>query len=160
MKIPIVLKVNGREYSLEVKPNEILLNVLRNRLHLTGTKYGCGIGECGACMVLLNGRAIASCQTLAVSQSGKEITTIEGLSSNGRLHPLQEAFLEEGAVQCGYCTSGMILSAKALLEKRPDPTTDEIKEAIRGNLCRCTGYANIISAIKVGAKKLRDRRLK
>ncbi len=160
MKIPIVLKVNGREYSLEVKPNEILLNVLRNRLHLTGTKYGCGIGECGACMVLLNGRAIASCQTLAVSQSGKEITTIEGLSSNGRLHPLQEAFLEEGAVQCGYCTSGMILSAKALLEKKPDPTTDEIKEAIRGNLCRCTGYANIISAIKVGAKKLRDRRLK
>ncbi len=107
-------------------------------------------------MVLLNGRAIASCQTLAVSQSGKEITTIEGLSTNGRLHPLQEAFLEEGAVQCGYCTSGMILSAKALLEKRPDPTTDEIKEAIRGNLCRCTGYANIISAIKKGAKIMRE----
>ncbi|NIS69940.1 MAG: 2Fe-2S iron-sulfur cluster binding domain-containing protein [Proteobacteria bacterium] len=156
MKIPIVLKVNGREYSLEVKPNEILLNVLRNRLHLTGTKYGCGIGECGACMVLLNGRAIASCQTLAVSQSGKEITTIEGLSANGTLHPLQEAFLEEGAVQCGYCTSGMILSAKALLEKKPDPTTHEIKEAIRGNLCRCTGYANIISAVKKGAKRMRE----
>ncbi len=158
MKIPIVLKVNGKQYPLEVKANEILLNVLRDRLHLTGTKYGCGIGECGACMVLLNGRAIASCQTLAVSQSGQEITTIEGLGGNGKLHPLQEAFLEEGAVQCGYCTSGMILSAKSLLDKKPDPTTDEIKEAIRGNLCRCTGYANIITAIKRGAEKMRERR--
>lgn len=156
MKIPIVLKVNGKEYSLEVKPNEILLNVLRDRLHLTGTKYGCGIGECGACMVLLNGRAIASCQTLAVSQSGQEISTIEGLAENGKLHPLQEAFVDEGAVQCGFCTSGMILSAKALLDKSPDPTTQEIKDAIRGNLCRCTGYTNIISAIKVGAKKMRE----
>ncbi len=158
MKIPIVLKVNGKQYPLEVKANEILLNVLRDRLHLTGTKYGCGIGECGACIVLLNGRAIASCQTLAVSQSGQEITTIEGLGENGKLHPLQEAFLEEGAVQCGYCTSGMILSAKSLLDKKPDPTTDEIKEAIRGNLCRCTGYANIITAIKRGAEKMRERR--
>jgi len=157
MKIPIVLRVNGKEYSLEVKPNEILLNVLRDRLHLTGTKYGCGIGECGACMVLLNGRAIASCQTLAVSQSGQEITTIEGLAENKKLHPLQEAFVEEGAVQCGFCTSGMILSAKSLLDKNPDPTTEEIKEAIRGNLCRCTGYVNIIKGIKAGAKKMRER---
>lgn len=157
MKIPIVLKVNGKDYSLEVKPNEILLNVLRDRLHLTGTKYGCGIGECGACMVLLNGRAIASCQTLAVSQSGQEIITIEGLAENKKLHPLQEAFVEEGAVQCGFCTSGMILSAKALLDKNPDPATEEIKEAIRGNLCRCTGYVNIIKAIKVGARKMRER---
>ncbi len=156
MRIPIVLKVNGKEYSLEVKPNEILLNVLRDRLHLTGTKYGCGIGECGACMVLLNGRPIASCQTLAVCQSGQEITTIEGLAQNGKLHPLQEAFVDEGAVQCGYCTSGMILSAKALLDKNPDPTTDEIQEAIRGNLCRCTGYVNIIKAIKTGARRIRE----
>lgn len=158
MKVPIVLKVNGKQYNLDVKPNEILLNVLRDRLHLTGTKYGCGIGECGACMVLLNGRAIASCQTLAVSQSGQEITTIEGLAENGKLHPLQEAFLDEGAVQCGYCTSGMILSAKALLEKKPDPTTDDIKEAIRGNLCRCTGYVNIIRAIEKGAGRMRKKR--
>lgn len=156
MKIPIVLKVNGKEYSLEVKPNEILLNVLRDRLHLTGAKYGCGIGECGACMVLRNGRAIASCQTLAVSQSGQEITTIEGLAKDGKLHPLQEAFVDEGAVQCGFCTSGMILSAKALLDKNPDPTTEETKDAIRGNLCRCTGYVNIIRAIEVAAKKIRE----
>lgn len=160
MKIPIVLTVNGKEYALEVRPNEILLNVLRDRLHLTGTKYGCGIGECGACMVLLDGRAIASCQTLAVCHSGQEITTIEGLAKNGKLHPLQEAFIEEGAVQCGYCTSGMILSAKALLDKNPDPTTDEIKEAIRGNLCRCTGYVNIIRAIKAAAKQTRPKRKK
>lgn len=157
MKVPIVLKVNGREYSLEVKPNEVLLNVLRDRLHLTGTKYGCGIGECGACMVLLDGRAIASCQTLAVCHSGREITTIEGLAQNGRLHPLQEAFVDEGAVQCGFCTSGMILSAKALLEKNPNPTTEDIKEAIRGNLCRCTGYVNIIRAIKSAAETMRER---
>ena len=157
MKIPIVLKINGKEYFLEVKPNEILLNVLRDRLHLTGAKYGCGIGECGACIVLRNGRAIASCQTLAVSQSDQEITTIEGLAENKKLHPLQKAFLDEGAVQCGFCTSGMILSAKALLDKNPDPTTEAIKDAIRGNLCRCTGYVNIIKAIKAGAKRMRER---
>ncbi|MBW2058091.1 MAG: (2Fe-2S)-binding protein [Deltaproteobacteria bacterium] len=155
VKIPIVLKVNGKEYRLEVKPNEILLNVLRDRLHLTGTKYGCGIGECGACIVLRNGKAIASCQTLAVSQDGQEITTIEGLAKDGKLHPLQETFVEEGAVQCGFCTSGMILSAKALLDSNPSPTTEEVKDAIRGNLCRCTGYVNIVRAIKVAAEKMR-----
>ena len=156
MKIPIILRVNGKEYPLEVKPNEILLNVLRERLSLTGTKYGCGIGECGACTVLLNGRAILSCQTLAVSVSGREITTIEGLAENNILHPLQEAFVEEGAVQCGFCAPGMILSAKELLDRNPDPTTDEIKDAIRGNLCRCTGYTNIVRAIKAGARKIRE----
>ena len=159
MKMPIVLKVNGKEYALEVKPNEILLNVLRDRLHLTGVKYGCGIGECGACTVILDGRAILSCQTLAVSVSDQEITTIESLAPEGRveLHPLQEAFLEEGAVQCGFCTPGMILSSKALLDNNHDPTNAEIKEAIRGNLCRCTGYINIIRAIRAGAKKMRER---
>jgi carbon-monoxide dehydrogenase small subunit len=160
MKVPIVLRVNGKEYAIEVKPNEILLNVLRDRLRLTGTKYGCGIGECGACMVLLNGRAIASCQTLAVCHDGQEITTIEGLAKNGELHPLQEAFVAEGAVQCGYCTSGMILSAKALLDKNLDPNEDQIKGAIRGNLCRCTGYVNIIQAIKTAAKEMRETRQK
>ncbi len=157
MKIPIILRVNGKEYPLEVKANEILLNILREQLSLTGTKYGCGIGECGACTVLLNGRAILSCQTLAVSVSGQEIATIEGLAENNILHPLQEAFVEEGAVQCGFCTPGMILSAKELLDRNPDPTTDEIKDVIRGNLCRCTGYTNIIRAIKAGARKIRER---
>ncbi len=159
MRIPIVLKVNGKEHSIEVKPNEILLNVLRDKLHLIGVKYGCGIGECGACTVILNGRAILSCQTLAVSAAGREITTIEGLvpEGNKELHPLQEAFIEEGAVQCGFCTPGMILSAKALVDKNPDPSNSAIKEAIRGNLCRCTGYINIIKAIKTGAEKIRER---
>ena len=155
MKVPIILKVNGRVHSLQVKPNEILLNVLRDRLHLTGTKYGCGIGECGACTVLLEGRAVLSCQTLAISVAGKKITTIEGLALNGKLHPLQEAFLEEGAVQCGYCAPGMILSAKALLDRILDPSNEEIKEALRGNFCRCTGYVNIFKAVRSAARKLR-----
>jgi carbon-monoxide dehydrogenase small subunit len=151
MKTAITLNVNGKEYPLEVKPNEILLNVLRDRLGLMGTKYGCGIGECGACTVLLEGRAILSCQTLAFTADGKKITTIEGLEKDGSLDPLQQAFIDEGAVQCGYCTPGMILSAKALLEAKPDPSNEEIKQAIRGNLCRCTGYTNIVRAIKAAS---------
>ena len=152
MEQTINFKLNNRSVSVTTDEDRPLLWVLRTDLKLTGTKYGCGIGECGACMVLLNGRAIASCQTLAVCHSGQEITTFEGLAQNGRLHPLQEAFVAEGAVQCGYCTSGMILSAKALLDKNPDPSTDEIKEAIRGNLCRCTGYAKIVRAIEKAAE--------
>ena len=160
MKRAITLKITGRERSLEVRPNEILLNVLRERFNLIGSKYGCGIGECGACTVLLNGRAILSCQILALSVAGQDITTIEGISRGaalhpkGTLHPLQEAFIEEGAVQCGFCTPGMIISAKALLDKNPDPNSEQIKEAIRGNLCRCTGYTNIISAVKSAAKRM------
>jgi carbon-monoxide dehydrogenase small subunit len=156
MKIAITLNVNGRDYPLEVKPNEILLNVLRDRLGLMGTKYGCGIGECGACTVLLEGKAILSCQTLAFTAAGKQITTIEGLEQGGELHPLQQAFIDEGAVQCGYCTPGMILSAKALLDVNPDPSNEEIKQAIRGNLCRCTGYTNIVRAIKTASVKIKD----
>jgi len=157
MKIPITLKVNGKEYPLEVKANEILLNVLRDRLGLMGTKYGCGIGECGACTVLLDGRAILSCQTLAFTADGKKITTIEGLEHNGSLHPLQQAFIDEGAVQCGYCTPGMILSAKALLDINSNPSNQEIKQAIRGNLCRCTGYTNIVRAIKTASEKIKNQ---
>jgi carbon-monoxide dehydrogenase small subunit len=149
----VTLKVNGRSYPLSVRPNEILLNVLRDRLGLTGTKYGCGIGECGACTVLLDGRAILSCQTLAFTVDGRAITTIEGLERDGRLHPVQQAFIDEGAVQCGYCTPGMVLSAKALLDRIPDPSYEDIKQAIRGNLCRCTGYTNIVRAIKSAAGK-------
>ncbi len=157
MKTAITLNVNGKEYPLEVKPNEILLNVLRDRLGLMGTKYGCGIGECGACTVLLEGRAILSCQTLAFTADGKKITTIEGLEKDGSLDPLQQAFIDEGAVQCGYCTPGMILSAKALLEAKPDPSNEEIKQAIRGNLCRCTGYTNIVRAIKAAGVTIQKR---
>jgi carbon-monoxide dehydrogenase small subunit len=157
MKIGITLNVNGEDCTLQVKPNEILLNVLRDRLGLMGTKYGCGIGECGACTVLLDGKAILSCQTLAFTADGKSITTIEGLEQGGELDPLQQAFIDEGAVQCGYCTPGMILSAKALLNARADPTTDEIKQAIRGNLCRCTGYTNIVRAIKKASESIKNR---
>jgi carbon-monoxide dehydrogenase small subunit len=151
MTMQITLKVNGREYPLEVRPNELLLNVLRERLGLTGTKYGCGIGECAACTVLLDGRAVLSCQTLAFTVDGREITTIEGLERNGELDPVQQAFIDEGAVQCGYCTPGMVLSAKALLDRVPNPSYEQIKQAIRGNLCRCTGYTNIVRAIKNAA---------
>ena len=156
MKITITLNVNGKDYPLEVKPNEILLNVLRDRLGLMGTKYGCGIGECGACTVLLDGKAILSCQTLAFTVDGKQITTIEGLERGGELHPLQQAFIDEGAVQCGYCTPGMILSAKALLDVNSDPSNEEIKQAIRGNLCRCTGYTNIVRAIKTASVEIKN----
>ena len=160
MSIAITLNVNGKDYPLEVKPNEILLNVLRDRLGLMGTKYGCGIGECGACTVLLEGKAILSCQTLAFTVNGKRITTIEGLEQGGELDPLQQAFIDEGAVQCGYCTPGMILSAKALLDVKPDPTTEEIKQAIRGNLCRCTGYTNIVRAVKTASDTMKNRERK
>jgi carbon-monoxide dehydrogenase small subunit len=141
-----------------VAPNEILLNVLRDRLHLTGTKYGCGLGECGACTVLAEGRAILSCQTLAVSMDGKAITTIEGIAEHGVLHPLQEAFMNEGAIQCGFCTPGMILASKALLDRNPDPSMDDIRDALRGNFCRCTGYVNIFRAVRSAAEKLAKER--
>ncbi|MCL5075222.1 MAG: (2Fe-2S)-binding protein [Chloroflexi bacterium] len=142
----IELTVNGKGRRLRVKPNELLLNVLRNDLNLTGTKYGCGIGECGACTVLIEGRPMLSCLTLAVSVDGQNITTIEGIGGT-KLDPIQESFLEHGAVQCGFCTPGMILTTKALLEENPSPTEDEIREYIRGNICRCTGYTSIVKAI-------------
>jgi carbon-monoxide dehydrogenase small subunit len=160
MRISITLTVNGRKHSLEVAPNEILLNVLRDRLGLMGTKYGCGIGECGACTVLLNGKAVLSCQLLAFTADGGDIVTIEGLERNGSLDPLQEAFVEEGAIQCGFCTPAMLLSAKALLDEHPNPTDDDIREAIRGNICRCTGYVNIVRAIKSGAQKIEAAKAK
>jgi aerobic-type carbon monoxide dehydrogenase small subunit (CoxS/CutS family) len=157
MTVPITLTVNGRRHTFEVRPNEILLNLLRDRLGLMGAKYGCGIGECGACTVLLDRRAVLSCQLLAFAADGREILTIEGLEEDGSLHPLQEAFVEEGAIQCGYCTPAMLLSARALLDEHPDPSDEEIRDAIRGNLCRCTGYVNILRAIKSGARKLATR---
>jgi carbon-monoxide dehydrogenase small subunit len=147
MRVPINISVNGEEYYLEVKPNRVLLDVLREDLGLTGTKKGCGLGKCGACTVLLNGRPVHSCLILAPHADGKEITTIEGIAGE-EPHPLQAAFVAKGAVQCGFCTPGMINTAKALLDANPDPAEAEIKSAIAGNLCRCTGYNQIVSAIQ------------
>lgn len=143
----IVFNLNGKPCEAPVGDNELLVDFLREKLHLTGTKVGCGVGECGACTVLVDGKPINSCLTLAATIHGKQLVTIEGVAQE-HLHPLQQAFIEEGAVQCGFCTPGMILSAKALLDARPRPGEKEIKEAISGNLCRCTGYASIIRAIQ------------
>jgi carbon-monoxide dehydrogenase small subunit len=150
----IKLIVNGEIYELYVEPSETLLDVIRNRLDLTGTKEGCGTGDCGACTVIVNGKSVNSCLMLAVEADGQEILTIEGLGKDGKLHPVQEAFIHEGAIQCGYCTPGMVLSAKVLLDGNLHPTEEEIKLAIAGNLCRCTGYIKIIRAIQAAAKNL------
>ncbi len=143
-----VLNVNGQRVSAEASPDEPLLYVLRNRLRLTGTRYGCGEGQCGACTVLIDGRAKRSCLTPVASVSGAKIVTIEGLEQNGQLTAVQQAFLDEGALQCGYCTSGMILSATALLSAKRDPSDDEIIAAMNGNVCRCGTYPRIVAAIK------------
>lgn len=146
MKIPITMVVNGEDLSLEVAPNRTLVDVLREDLGLTGTKKGCGAGKCGSCTVLMNGRPVNSCLILAVQAEGAQILTIEGLADKDP-HPLQIAFAEKGAIQCGYCTPGMVLTAKALLDENPSPDGGEIKEAIAGNLCRCTGYNKIVEAV-------------
>ncbi len=155
MKREIEFTINGKKRKLAVNPNDLLLNVIRRDLGLYGTKYGCGAGECGACTVLMDGKPVLSCLTLAVWADKKTITTIEGIGTDENPHPLQETFVESGAVQCGYCTPGMILSAKALLDRNPNPTEDEIKTAIAGNLCRCTGYVKIIEAIQQAAKMMK-----
>lgn len=149
MKKQITLTVNGVRRELLAAPNELLLNVLREHLGLTGAKYGCGIGECGSCTVLLDGEPVLACLTLAVAVDGSDVVTIEGLSRpDGSLHPVQDSFLEHGAVQCGFCTPGMILMAKNLLDENPHPGEEEIRAHIRGNLCRCTGYTQIVKAIQ------------
>jgi len=141
------IRVNGQDYEITVEPARTLLDVLRYELGLTGTKEGCGTGSCGSCTVLVDGEAINSCLVFAVEVEGKEITTIEGLSQKKKLHPLQQAFIDEGAVQCGFCTPGVILTAKALLDSNPHPAESQIRQAIAGNLCRCTGYDKIVRAI-------------
>jgi aerobic carbon-monoxide dehydrogenase small subunit len=149
----IALKVNGRKVSFEVRDSELLLEALRERLGLLGTKYSCLEGDCGVCTVLLNGKNILSCLMLAADADGSDITTIEGLAIDGKLHPLQQAFIDHGAIQCGFCTPGMILAAKALLDKSPNPDDKDISQALDGNVCRCTGYIKIIEAVKDVVKK-------
>jgi aerobic-type carbon monoxide dehydrogenase small subunit (CoxS/CutS family) len=146
------LKVNGSEYPLRAGSDESLLTVLRDRLQLTGTKYGCGEGQCGACTVLLDGESARACLTLASGAAGQEITTIEGLERNGELHPVQQAFLEEGAFQCAYCTSGMIMTATGLLHEHPHPSDEQILDAMNGNICRCGAYPRILAAIHRAAQ--------
>jgi len=147
MRQDIILKINGESYEVSVKPRETLLEVLRDTLGLTGTKEGCDTGKCGACTVLIDGKAVRSCLTLAVTARDKEITTIEGLAHGEELHPIQRAFVDHGALQCGFCTPGMIMISKAFLEENPEPTEREIREALVGNICRCTGYDKIVRAI-------------
>jgi len=154
MRQLIKVTVNREVYELEVSVHRTLLDFLRQDLELMGTKSGCETGDCGACTVLVNGKPVNSCLVLAVETDGKEVLTVEGLAHGLELHPLQEAFIEQGAVQCGYCTPGMLLSAKALLDEIPRPTEDEIKEALAGNLCRCTGYYNIVDAVMAAAKRM------
>ena len=147
MKQELKLVVNGQPYELYVKPKTLLVEVLRDQLGLTGTKRACNSSSCGACTVILNGLAVKSCSILALQADGGEVLTVEGLASGGELHPLQEAFLDHGAFQCGFCTAGMLMSAKAMLDENPKPTKEQIKEGIHGNICRCTGYNSIIRAV-------------
>ena len=155
MKKTVKLLINGETHILEVEHRRTLLEVIRDDLRLTGTKKMCGQGECGSCTVLMDGLAVNACLVLALDADGKRIETIEGLAQGGGLHPIQEAFIEKGAIQCGFCTPGMILTTKALLVKNPSPTEVEIKTAIAGNFCRCTGYARIVDAIQSAAVRLR-----
>ncbi len=152
------LRVNGETHETLAESSETLLEILRERLGLTGTKHGCEVGECGACTVLLDGAPVLACLVLPDQIEGAEVTTVEGLADGSALHPLQEAFVALGASQCGYCTAGMLLSAKALLDEQPDPTRDEIRAALAGNVCRCTGYASIVDAVAQAARTLQGAR--
>jgi len=152
MKKELRLTVNGQPYELYIKPKTLLAEVLRDKLGLTGTKRGCSSSSCGACTVMLNGMAVKSCSVLALQADGGELLTVEGLASGAELHPLQKAFLDHGAFQCGFCTPGMLMSAKVLLDENPNPTKEQIKEGIDGNICRCTGYNSIIRAVTAVVK--------
>ena len=154
----ITLKVNGKTHKLVVKSNELLLNVLRDRLYLTGTKYGCGLAECGACTILNGDRSIMSCLVPAVVADGWEITTSEGLADGDKLSPVQEEFINQGAIQCGFCTPGMAVTSTALLRENPDPDEDFIRNYLRGNYCRCTGYAAMIKAVQVAAQRMKEEK--
>ena len=150
-KLAVNYTINGQPYEAYIEPNRTLLEVVRDELRLIGAKEGCGTGDCGACTMIVNGRLVTACLMLAPQADGAEITTIEGVAQNGQLHPLQQAFIDKGAVQCGFCIPGMILAGKTLLDSTPDPSEREIREAIAGNLCRCTGYTKIVEAIAAAA---------
>ena len=152
----IQITINGRPHALEVEPRKTLLAVLRNQLRLTGSKEGCSSGDCGACTVLLDGQPVDSCLVLAVEADGREVTTIEGIASDGELHPVQSALIETGGMQCGFCTPGVVMSSVALLRDNPKPTSDEIRHALAGNLCRCTGYTKIVESVQIAARHLRQ----
>ena len=155
MNVPITLTINGQRHQAEVEPRLLLVHFLRERLGLTGTHVGCDTSQCGACTIHMDGRAVKSCTVFAAQADGAEITTIEGLAPEGELHPVQEGFWQKHGLQCGYCTPGMIMTSAYLLKTNPDPSEDEIKRALEGNLCRCTGYVNIIEAIRYAAEKMR-----
>ena len=154
MRYPVTLQVNQTAYEIEIEADRTLLTVLRGELGLTGSKEGCDDSECGACMVLIDGRPVNSCSYLAMQAEGREVTTVEGLAAGTTLHPLQRAFLEHGGVQCGFCTPGMLISATALLKATPRPTDDEIRAGLSGNLCRCTGYVGIVAAVRSAADEI------
>jgi aerobic-type carbon monoxide dehydrogenase small subunit (CoxS/CutS family) len=156
--IPVTLDVNGKTYELDIEPHELLLDVVRDRLGLIGAKRSCDVEVCGACTLLIDGRPVSSCTLPAFEARGKRVETIEGLADKGKLHPLQEAFIEHGGFQCGFCTPGMILAAKSLLAENPDPSEAEIKHYMHGNICRCTGYKKIIESIRAAAEKMRSGR--
>ncbi len=150
----IEITINGRLRRFDVEPNKLLLNLVRDDLYLTGTKYGCGIGECGACTVHLDGEAVLACMVLAVDADGRSVDTIEGVADGTKLDPVQEAYIEEGAIQCGFCTPGFVMTTKALLAENHNPSEAEIREYLKGNYCRCTGYVNIVRAVQSAARKL------
>ena len=154
--LPVSFTLNGKLQELDVEPHELLLDVIRDRLGLTGAKRSCDVQVCGACTLLVDGRPVSACTTLAFEVRGKSVMTIEGLAENGKLHPLQQAFIEHGVFQCGFCTPGMILAAKALLDQNPNPTEEELKHFMHGNICRCTGYKKIIESIMAAAKSMSE----
>jgi carbon-monoxide dehydrogenase small subunit len=154
--IPISFILNGRTQELEVEPHELLLDVVRDRLGLTGVKRSCDVQVCGACTLLVDGRPVSACTTLAFEVRGRSVLTIEGLAENGKLHPLQQAFIDHGGFQCGFCTPGMILAAKAMLDENPNPALEELKHFMHGNICRCTGYKKIVESIMAAAKTMRE----
>ena len=158
MKVPIQVTVNGRSHQAEVEPRMLLVHFLREELGLTGTKIGCDTSQCGACVVQMNGVTVKSCTCLAVQANGANITTIEGLAQDGNLHAVQEAFWNNHGLQCGYCTSGMIMSVVELLQRNPNPTNQEIRDGLEGNICRCTGYQNIVEAVKLARERVRPAR--
>ena len=155
----IRMRVNGKDHAVDVPPQRLLIDCLRYDLGLTGTKEGCSVGVCGACTVLMDGRLISSCLTLALLADGKELTTVEGLAQDGKLHPVQQAFIDYGGFQCGICTPGMVVAAKALLDENPNPSDDDIKDWMMGNLCRCTGYYKIIESIRGAAARMQTERV-